>query len=277
VYAVISLSADAVDAMEARFSVERIFYDIDLARHEASRLNDLSGVGGTRHWVQATRLFFSPMETDTPAAADDLATLIESAGEAGADRAIAFESGGDKVLAIADGAGGMPGGAEAADEVMAQVMASVQEGGCPRTTTAVCNLLRSIDFKLRRLGMAGETTAVLAVVTGAAVLGASVGDSAAWIVSDAGIVDLTSNQHPKPLLGSGDAEPKGFGPVPLHGQLLLATDGLIKHTQETLVCQTMLEGWGSSERAKRLLELARQPNGRLQDDVGIAVYSPKIG
>jgi hypothetical protein len=37
------------------------------------------------------------------------------------------------------------------------------------------------------------------------------------------VVDLTESQHRKPLLGSDETVPVGFGPVELSGRLLIAT------------------------------------------------------
>jgi hypothetical protein len=65
-----------------------------------------------------------------------------------------------------------------------------------------------------------------------AVLGASVGDSEAWLVGEATIARLTNGQVHKPLLGSGRAIPVGFGPVPLAGRLIVASDGLFKYCTE---------------------------------------------
>ena len=57
----------------------------------------------------------------------------------------------------------------------------------------------------------GESTVVVVDVRADSICGASVGDSQAWIVNGADITDLTARQHRKPLLGSGEAEPVGFG------------------------------------------------------------------
>ena len=54
---------------------------------------------------------------------------------------------------------------------------------------------------------------VVAVRTGI-VVGASVGDSACWMVGPTGNVELTQDQYKK-RLGSGRARPAPFGPVDL--------------------------------------------------------------
>ncbi len=59
---------------------------------------------------------------------------------------------------------------------------------------------------------AGEAAAVVALVTKGMIVGASVGDSEAWLLARGGVVRLTSNQRRKPLLGSG----AGAGRVRAH-------------------------------------------------------------
>ena len=48
---------------------------------------------------------------------------------------------------------------------------------------------------------------VVVEVVGSILLGASIGDSGAWLIDGSRIVDLTANQRRKPLLGSGYAHP----------------------------------------------------------------------
>ena len=75
-------------------------------------------------------------------------------------------------------------------------------------------------------------------------MGASVGDSGAWLIGRDGWEDLTEGQVRKPLLGSGVAEAVGFASA-FGGTLLVATDGLLKYAA-----------------ASRLVSLAR--NGELE-------------
>ena len=132
-------------------------------------------------------------------------------------------------------------------------------------------LLRALDSAIERDGVAGETTCALAVVTADQVFGASVGDSGVWFVSPSGgRLDLTQGQHRKPMLGSGSAWAVGFGHPRQRGQLLLATDGLLKYTSGeriTAVCREQpLES-----AARRLVELVRLPSGALPDDVTVVL------
>jgi hypothetical protein len=56
---------------------------------------------------------------------------------------------------------------------------------------------------LVKAGHGGMSTAVVAEIVDGQVVGASVGDSCAWLVSLGEVSDLTERQVRKPLLGSG--------------------------------------------------------------------------
>ena len=78
----------------------------------------------------------------------------------------------------------------------------------------------------------GETTGVVVAVSEQGVVGASVGDSAAWLISEDGFDNLTAAQLHKPLIGSGRAKPASFVRNALGEQvLLLGSDGLVKYSQ----------------------------------------------
>ena len=130
-------------------------------------------------------------------------------------------------------------------------------------------LLRDVDRALAAQGP-GETTLVLAVVRAGEVFGASVGDSAAWLIEGDGHLDLTHAQARKPLLGSGCAWPVGFGPgpFPLSARLLLASDGLVKYASPERLCVTA-RGIPAGRAAQSLIECVRLPAGHLPDDVSV--------
>jgi serine/threonine protein phosphatase PrpC len=88
-----------------------------------------------------------------------------------------------------------------------------------------------VDQALAQSG--GQCTAVVVEISEGRVFGASVGDSGAWMLTGKTTIDLTENQHRKPLLGSDEALPMGFGPIELSGRLLIATDGLFKYATES--------------------------------------------
>jgi serine/threonine protein phosphatase PrpC len=142
----------------------------------------------------------------------EIAIRIVAANRLGEDRAAAFTIPNGHLLVLADGAGGTSGGAAAADAVVAR--ASVSSPDC---ASDCVHVLETVDRALAELG---QTTAILVVVSDGRVFGASVGDSAAWLLDCSGTLDLTENQNRKPLLGSGRAKPAPFGPFDFRGASL---------------------------------------------------------
>ena len=64
----------------------------------------------------------------------------------------------------------------------------------------------AFDDELAARPTHGETTRVVAFVDGDRIIGASVGDSSAWLISPAReMTDLTLNQRRRPLLGTDEA------------------------------------------------------------------------
>jgi serine/threonine protein phosphatase PrpC len=126
--------------------------------------------------------------------------------------------------------------------------------------------LHAVDQALIPTG--GQCTAVVVEISEARVFGASVGDSGAWMLNGKAIVDLTENQHRKPLLGSDESMPMAFGPIELSGRLLIATDGLFKYATESEIAQRAMGG-SVNEAVDRLIAGVRLRSGALQDDVGI--------
>jgi hypothetical protein len=90
--------------------------------------------------------------------------------------------------------------------------------------------LAGLDREIARADL-GQTTAVVLAITGRRVVGASVGDSEAWLVDPEGeFLALTAAQSRKPLLVSGAAMPIPFRRKNEGGVLVVATDGLFKYT-----------------------------------------------
>ena len=110
----------------------------------------------------------------------------------------------------------------------------------------------------------------MALVADGMVQGASVGDSEAWLVSDADDVVLTAGQSRKPLVGSRRCAAVAFGPVPMQGTLVLGSDALFKYCPR----ERLLGIVRSAELEaipELLLRAARLPSGRLQDDFAVLV------
>lgn len=164
------------------------------------------------------------------------------------------------VLVLADGAGGVAGGTEAAEQVL-----RAADGFAEHQYKSALDTLYALDHSISRIG--GMTTAVLVEAFSGYISGASVGDSVAWLLGSEGGVDLTQAQYRKPLLGDG-AIPVAFGPTQFNGRLLIASDGLVKYVGwETIVQVARIENIWSA--AKALVELPRLRSGSFPDDVAV--------
>jgi len=174
------------------------------------------------------------------------------------------------VLVVADGAGGSGRGAHAAD-VLLNLLRERSDAG----TLDVVDALRDCDLALARESMGGESTAVVAVVDERGIMGASVGDSAAWLVEPTGHIDLTQHQVRKPLIGSGQAVPVPFGCGPLRATLLLGTDGLFKYGNSAQLRQ-IAAALDIEAIAERLVGSVRLRSGALQDDTTVVLCRRSI-
>jgi serine/threonine protein phosphatase PrpC len=181
------------------------------------------------------------------------------------DRGAVIDSYAGLVLAVADGAGGRSGGAEAAALAVELVREKAHE---LHDADACAGLLQSMDQIIAKDSIAGETTCALAVVSEAQIYGASVGDSGVWVIRESGITDLTQGQSRKPFVGSGTAWAIRFAyPRTGPGHLLLATDGLLKYTSPEHIAATCRDD--TAKAARSLIELVRYPSGALPDDVTV--------
>jgi len=195
----------------------------------------------------------------------ELAVLVQPAATVGDDRADAFDFAGGKLLVVADGAGGISGGAAAAQAVVDHLRHLPAH---PQHDWA--DVLRKLDQLLSSKGSFGETTVVVAFVTSEQIVGASVGDSGAWMFSLGIWLNLLEDQNRKPLLGSGAAVPVGFGPFPLGDRVILGSDGLFKYVKADRIGE--LARLDPMQLAVReLVAAARLPSGVLQDDVAVIV------
>lgn len=191
------------------------------------------------------------------------AHLVQPANGVGQDRILVQCFGSKVVLAVADGAGGLSGGAEAADMAIATV---AKRAEMLNSQTDCEQILRELDTAIYNDNIAGETTCVVAVVTLQQIVGASVGDSGAWIAGPERIDDLTENQVRKPFLGTGAAVVAGFSRAMLKGTLILASDGLLKYTSREAIAKT-----SRVFSPDRLIALVRYPSGALPDDVAVVL------
>ena len=195
--------------------------------------------------------------------------VIQSGGR-NEDRIEILRAGDQTILVVADGAGGISGGAQAAEVVCARIRSHVGE-----QRTDWKEVLRETDSFLVKESFGGESTGVVAEVRAGMIRGASVGDSGAWLITSEGTTNLTERQMRKPLIGSGNANPKGFGPVPLRGRLLLATDGLLKYVAWNDIADIGSQGT-LDDAVQALVTAARLPSGALQDDIAVVLCSDEL-
>ena len=133
--------------------------------------------------------------------------------------------------------------------------------------------LRRLDEELHLDASCGESTGVLVVVRDGKVFGASVGDSGAWALTTDAIFDLTGRQRRKPRLGSGSAEPIGFGPSFCNDRLVVASDGLLKYAPRDRIRRVAFID-DIDTAADELIAARRLPAGGLQDDVAFVIVDP---
>jgi len=165
------------------------------------------------------------------------------------DRADVIERGNDLVIVVADGAGGMRGAADASQTVVDAVRSM-------RPNADLRSMLTDVDRALAQAAI-GETTAIVAIVSeDGSILGASVGDSEAWIVGATTIDELTGSQDRR-RLGSGRAEPTLFSRTALEGTLIVATDGLFKYAPRTAIAAVVRT---CSHPADALIESTNTPD-----------------
>jgi serine/threonine protein phosphatase PrpC len=186
------------------------------------------------------------------------------------DRAEVIERGSELVIVVADGAGGRAGGARAADTVIQGVRQAATTFPWLDDPRAWCRLLSEMDQALVEHPEAGETTAVVAAISPTGIVGASVGDSGAWLVTPKGYDDLTENQRQKPFLGTGAAIPVPFNAPGLDGTLLVASDGLFKYADWERIGEVALET-DIEQAAGHLVDLVRLRSGSLPDDVSVVL------
>ncbi len=169
------------------------------------------------------------------------------------------------ILVLADGAGGLSGGAKAAEFAVESVKKRVTG---PVDSEQLCTFLTAIDREMSASRNFGETTCVVVILSEKGIAGASIGDSGALVLSQSGVDDLTRNQIRKPFLGSGRADPTGFRRSCLDGTLVVASDGLLKYTSQEKIAETAA-GSDLDQAANKLIDLVRYKSGALPDDVSI--------
>lgn len=199
----------------------------------------------------------------------DFSLAFASPGPRSDDRASVVRVGANVVLAVADGVGGIAGGAAAAEYF---VSGALEAASAPefdvRSSEAWRSLLTSLDHELSELPHGGETTGIVLVVTPTSILGAACGDSQAWVFVSGEARSLTDDVPRKPRLGSGRARPASFF-AETNGRLLVATDGLFDFAPIDEIRRVALESRG--DVADALVRLVERHNRVLPDDIAVVV------
>lgn len=198
-------------------------------------------------------------------------------GDRGQDRIAIDRHENHWIIVVADGAGGTGGGSEAAEAVCEGVISEFRARSAELDNVLWDLCLGNPDKKMVPLCHGGLTTAVVVAINNGRLSGASVGDSAAWLVSGTSVKVLTENQQRKPFLGSGAARPIGFQASDLNsnngGRLLVGTDGLFKYAPEDRIA-TIAKGQNIDQAVTQLVDAVRLSSGALADDIAVVLCEP---
>ena len=200
----------------------------------------------------------------------EFSSYLEQQNQNGDDALYVVEIDASLWFCISDGAGGTGDGGKASRYVVEAFKEVTQIGGFD-TPEDFESFLRSIDTELFCESDGGEATAIIGVILNGVVVGASVGDSEAWLFNLEYDYELTSMQNIKPLLGSGSSIPIGFGPMLVEQFMLLGSDGLFKYVKHTEI-KLFLSG---NVEALEIAGLAKREVGRLQDDISVIYITRK--
>ncbi len=130
------------------------------------------------------------------------------------------------LIALADGAGSAAAAQAAAARAVNELARCFRSGVLPDNPRDWEMVLEGIDHIVLGDPAAGETNALVMLVQQGLVMGASVGDSLAYMVPPAGDAQLLTPRPRKgPRIGTGMARPIGFGPVQLEGRLITRRTG----------------------------------------------------
>ena len=182
------------------------------------------------------------------------------------DRVEIFHDANRTIIALADGAGGISGGAQAAE----LFVRTIEQKKSSLQTDDDCEaFLHNIDRILADDPNTGETTGIVIILSNNQTFGASAGDSEAWLFSTTAKTHLTKGQFRKPFLGSGEALAVKFTAQITPGTLLVATDGLWKYTSYEKIHDQIQAS--PDNLPERLTTLVRLRSGALQDDIAMAL------
>lgn len=130
-----------------------------------------------------------------------------------------------------------------------------------------------LDAEIQSTPEAGQTTAILALITPNSIKGASIGDSRLYVLSNEleSPQHLTAGQQQKPLAGTGASLPIPFQQNHRRETIVAATDGFWKYGGHQ-VLQEFNSG-DALPSAKNLIDQVRLSSGQLRDDTCVAVLT----
>jgi serine/threonine protein phosphatase PrpC len=197
------------------------------------------------------------------------ATRVEEARSGrGEDRVTVVRLPGRTVIAVADGAGGVAGGASAAERVCAAAVEACRRG----LEIDWAEWLAELDRHMAAAPLGLAAVVVVELSDDGQLRGASVGDCEAWVLGGATTIELTSRQTRTPLIGDGAALPVAFATHAAGGTVLAATDGLWKYAKHERIAAAAAAR-PLDAAAAALVELVRLRSGAFQDDVALAICS----
>lgn len=185
-----------------------------------------------------------------------------------------FERDDALIVVLADGAGGIRGGAVASQLLIEDVRSAVADSAFAIDDVCAWGDLFQASDRALTAKHSGETSAVVIALGSRGVVGVSAGDCEAWVVSLALVDDLTSGQHTKSRLGTGRAVPVTFQRATLDGVLLVGTDGLFKYASKGVIAH-IVRANTIGRTAEALVELVRLPSGGFADEAAIFVATRK--
>lgn len=203
--------------------------------------------------------------------------MVENVHKVGEDRAAVLARGDTTVIILADGSSQSSFGAEAAEMVVRLVDELCTDTRGWEHPSAWIKLLEHVDQRVTQAQSVGESTAVVVMLDAEHVVGASIGDSVAWLIDAAHTRDLTQRQRITPLIGTGRAPVVGFGPAKRHdASLLVASDGLVNFASRHRI-ESLIREHEPPVVLDTLLDFLRMPSGELMADVSIVLIQSQDG
>jgi PPM family protein phosphatase len=176
------------------------------------------------------------------------------------------------VVVVADGAGGISGGATASEMVLEAVRRRTSERPFDAyNLRAWSDVLKHADEQLARNCGAGETTAIVVTVGPHGIAGVSAGDSEVWVVEDDRRADRLTEKQNRTRLGTGRSQPTTFHRRTMEGVLVAATDGLFRHASAQSIVTCCASADSAAAIADGLATLPTLRSGAYPDDVAVAV------